>query len=65
VGITSKEGFRYRVGGAGPTEITADLFTNYILGSFTGPGADGINLEEIMSTNIVALVESASLYSWK
>ena len=59
-GITTKKGFGITVGGPGQTEVTADLFTNYILGTFTGLGEHDVNLSQFMDDNIATWVNLAS-----
>ena len=59
-GINDKTGFGLTVGAKGQSEVTADLFTNYVLGTFTGPGLGGVNLPGFMDTNIVTWVNLAS-----
>jgi hypothetical protein len=59
--ITTKEGFGTIKGGPGQAEVTADLFANYILSTFTGPGTGGVNLPQFMNINIVTWVNIASI----
>ncbi len=58
--IIDKTGFGVVVGGGGQHEVTADLFTNYILDTFTGPSTNGTDLQQFMNTNIVTWVNIAS-----
>lgn len=62
-GIVNKDGFGIRIGASGQNEVTADLFTNYILGSL-GPRTDGIDLQQFMDTNLAEWVGDASNYTW-
>jgi RHS repeat-associated protein len=59
-GITGKIGFGTIIGADGQHEVTADLFTNYILGTFTGPGIGGVNLPQFMDENMASWVNIAS-----
>lgn len=59
-GITDKTGFGVAVGAKGQAEVTADLFLNYILGTFTGSGTNGVDLPGFMDTNIANWINIAS-----
>jgi hypothetical protein len=62
-GITNKDGFGKRIGSTGPTEITADLFTSYVMNAL-GPRSDGIDLQQFMQTNMADWINTASQYTW-
>jgi RHS repeat-associated protein len=55
-GITNKTGFGTVIGANGQTEVTADLFTNWVLGTFTDEG----DLQKFMDDNIATWVNIAS-----
>lgn len=59
-GITDKTGFGVQEGASGQNEVTADLFTNYVLGTFTGPGTNGMDLQSFMQTNMLTWIDAAS-----
>lgn len=63
-GIDNWQGFGKRHGFGGHTEVAADLFLNYIYGSFTGPGSNNVDLSAFMTANIAEFIGQANSYDW-